>query len=282
MLRKGRRLLLAPAGSCRGAAGPSRRARDGAARSRPVPTAARRGEPGQGAAGAAVRSPRSRCSYLSLPESALAGQAPFALPPALPQPRLCPSPGSLPALPQPRSPLPPSRPLSAAEDASGELGDAVSTISSSMNPLQPPDASSEEPFTTYFDSKIPIPDDETVRAAGPLRSLRQLNPIGMSERSGATRVVPQAPVLLCAQTGEGAASSPDWGGWWSCWVGIWRRRVFSGVNDSWSRICGWKSREWACLWPQGRGPWSFVPLSRTGSRNDSPVPLQGGGCPLCF
>lgn len=36
-------------------------------------------------------------------------------------------------------------------------------MSSSTNPLQPPDASSEEPFTTYFDSKIPIPDDETVR-----------------------------------------------------------------------------------------------------------------------
>uniref|UniRef100_A0A8C8E5W8 Solute carrier family 11 member 2 n=1 Tax=Otus sunia TaxID=257818 RepID=A0A8C8E5W8_9STRI len=35
------------------------------------------------------------------------------------------------------------------------------TISSSRNPLQPPDASSEEPFTTYFDSKIPIPEDET-------------------------------------------------------------------------------------------------------------------------
>lgn len=32
-----------------------------------------------------------------------------------------------------------------------------------MNPLQPPDAD-EEPFTTYFDSKIPIPDGETVRA----------------------------------------------------------------------------------------------------------------------
>lgn len=53
------------------------------------------------------------------------------------------------------------------EDASGEHGEAVSTISSSMNPLQPPDASSEEPFTTYFDSKIPIPEDETVSAAGP-------------------------------------------------------------------------------------------------------------------
>lgn len=213
MLRKGRRLLPAPAGSCHGAAGPSRQARDGAARSRPVPTAARRGEPGQGAAGTAVRLPRSRCSYLSLPESALvarAGQAPFALPPALPQPRLCPSPGSPPALPQPQSPLPPYWPLSAAEDASGELGDAVSTISSSMNPLQPPGASSEEPFTTYFDSKIPIPDDETVRAAGPLRSLRQLNPIGMSERSGATRVVPRAPVLLCAQTGEGGGAA-GWG-----------------------------------------------------------------------
>ncbi|KAM6308094.1 natural resistance-associated macrophage protein 2 isoform 2-T3 [Podargus strigoides] len=46
-------------------------------------------------------------------------------------------------------------------DASGESGEVVSTISSSMNPLQPPDTSSEEPFTTYFDSKIPIPEDET-------------------------------------------------------------------------------------------------------------------------
>ncbi|XP_061210920.1 natural resistance-associated macrophage protein 2 isoform X2 [Neopsephotus bourkii] len=46
------------------------------------------------------------------------------------------------------------------EDASGEPGGVVSTVSSSMNPLQPPDASSEEPFTTYFDSKIPIPEDE--------------------------------------------------------------------------------------------------------------------------
>uniref|UniRef100_A0A8V5GTR0 Uncharacterized protein n=1 Tax=Melopsittacus undulatus TaxID=13146 RepID=A0A8V5GTR0_MELUD len=34
------------------------------------------------------------------------------------------------------------------------------TVSSSMNPLQPPDPSSDEPFTTYFDSKIPIPEDE--------------------------------------------------------------------------------------------------------------------------
>ncbi|XP_074931901.1 natural resistance-associated macrophage protein 2 isoform X2 [Phalacrocorax aristotelis] len=47
------------------------------------------------------------------------------------------------------------------KDASGEHGEVVSTISSSMNPLQPPDGSSEEPFTTYFDNKIPIPDDET-------------------------------------------------------------------------------------------------------------------------
>ncbi|XP_074709784.1 natural resistance-associated macrophage protein 2 isoform X2 [Strix uralensis] len=47
------------------------------------------------------------------------------------------------------------------EDPSGEHGEVVSTISSSRNPLQPPDASSEEPFTTYFDSKIPIPEDET-------------------------------------------------------------------------------------------------------------------------
>ncbi|XP_049675445.1 natural resistance-associated macrophage protein 2 isoform X4 [Accipiter gentilis] len=47
------------------------------------------------------------------------------------------------------------------EDASGEHGEVVSTISSSRNPLQPPDTSSEEPFTTYFDNKIPIPEDET-------------------------------------------------------------------------------------------------------------------------
>lgn len=53
-----------------------------------------------------------------------------------------------------------------AEDASGEHGEVVSTISSSRNPLQPPDTSSEEPFTTYFDNKIPIPEDETVSAAG--------------------------------------------------------------------------------------------------------------------
>ncbi|XP_037267610.1 natural resistance-associated macrophage protein 2 isoform X2 [Falco rusticolus] len=46
------------------------------------------------------------------------------------------------------------------EDAPGEHGDVLSTISSSMNPLQPP-AAAEEPFTTYFDSKIPIPEDET-------------------------------------------------------------------------------------------------------------------------
>ncbi|KAK4807318.1 hypothetical protein QYF61_014849 [Mycteria americana] len=52
-------------------------------------------------------------------------------------------------------------PFTPPEDASGEHGEVVSTISSSMNPLQPPDASSEEPFTTYFDSKIPIPEDET-------------------------------------------------------------------------------------------------------------------------
>ncbi|KAI1229801.1 hypothetical protein IHE44_0010804 [Lamprotornis superbus] len=50
------------------------------------------------------------------------------------------------------------------EDVSGEsggLGGVVSTISSSRSPLQPPDADDGEPFTTYFDSKIPIPEDET-------------------------------------------------------------------------------------------------------------------------
>ncbi|NWU00894.1 NRAM2 protein, partial [Urocynchramus pylzowi] len=43
----------------------------------------------------------------------------------------------------------------------GGLGGVVSTISSSRSPLQPPDADEGEPFTTYFDSKIPIPEDET-------------------------------------------------------------------------------------------------------------------------
>ncbi|TRZ11737.1 hypothetical protein HGM15179_015373 [Zosterops borbonicus] len=47
------------------------------------------------------------------------------------------------------------------EDVSGESGGVVSTISSSRSPLQPPDADDGEPFTTYFDSKIPIPEDET-------------------------------------------------------------------------------------------------------------------------
>ncbi|XP_017584200.1 PREDICTED: natural resistance-associated macrophage protein 2 isoform X3 [Corvus brachyrhynchos] len=50
------------------------------------------------------------------------------------------------------------------KDVSGEsggLGGVVSTISSSRSPLQPPDADEGEPFTTYFDSKIPIPEDET-------------------------------------------------------------------------------------------------------------------------
>ncbi|KAF4798579.1 hypothetical protein TURU_062996 [Turdus rufiventris] len=50
------------------------------------------------------------------------------------------------------------------EDVSGEpggLGGVVSTISSSRSPLQPPEADEGEPFTTYFDSKIPIPEDET-------------------------------------------------------------------------------------------------------------------------
>uniref|UniRef100_A0A8C3MI16 Uncharacterized protein n=1 Tax=Geospiza parvula TaxID=87175 RepID=A0A8C3MI16_GEOPR len=35
------------------------------------------------------------------------------------------------------------------------------TISSSRSPLQPPEAEEGEPFSTYFDSKIPIPEDET-------------------------------------------------------------------------------------------------------------------------
>uniref|UniRef100_A0A8D2P9Q1 Solute carrier family 11 member 2 n=1 Tax=Zosterops lateralis melanops TaxID=1220523 RepID=A0A8D2P9Q1_ZOSLA len=55
-----------------------------------------------------------------------------------------------------------------AEDVSGESGGVVSTISSSRSPLQPPDADDGEPFTTYFDSKIPIPEDETVSGKNPL------------------------------------------------------------------------------------------------------------------
>ncbi|XP_014747302.1 PREDICTED: natural resistance-associated macrophage protein 2-like [Sturnus vulgaris] len=60
--------------------------------------------------------------------------------------------------------LTPPVPSLPAEDGSGEsggLGGVVSTISSSRSPLQPPDADDGEPFTTYFDSKIPIPEDET-------------------------------------------------------------------------------------------------------------------------
>ncbi|CAN8207282.1 unnamed protein product [Coccothraustes coccothraustes] len=47
------------------------------------------------------------------------------------------------------------------EDVSGEPGGVLSTISSSRSPLQPPEAEDGEPFSTYFDSKIPIPEDET-------------------------------------------------------------------------------------------------------------------------
>ncbi|XP_077644755.1 natural resistance-associated macrophage protein 2-like isoform X2 [Lonchura striata] len=47
------------------------------------------------------------------------------------------------------------------EDEAGGLGGVVSTISSSRSPLQPPAADDGEPFSTYFDSKIPIPEDET-------------------------------------------------------------------------------------------------------------------------
>ncbi|XP_027765481.1 natural resistance-associated macrophage protein 2-like [Empidonax traillii] len=56
------------------------------------------------------------------------------------------------------------------EDVSGEpggVGGVVSTISSSRSPLQPPEDTEDEPFTTYFDSKIPIPEDETVRGENP-------------------------------------------------------------------------------------------------------------------
>jgi len=45
---------------------------------------------------------------------------------------------------------------SRASDADGSMP-GISTICPSRNPLQPLDTSSEEPFTTYLDSKIPIP-----------------------------------------------------------------------------------------------------------------------------
>lgn len=77
-----------------------------------------------------------------------------------------------------------------------------------MNPLQPPDASSEEPFTTYFDSKIPIPEDETVSAAGPssTRSDRKIP----SETSASAWYPPESlfpwvPVPLLAGKGSLAA-----------------------------------------------------------------------------
>uniref|UniRef100_A0A8C4UFX1 Uncharacterized protein n=1 Tax=Falco tinnunculus TaxID=100819 RepID=A0A8C4UFX1_FALTI len=59
--------------------------------------------------------------------------------------------------------------LGVLPDPPGEHGEVLSTISSSMNPLQPP-AAAEEPFTTYFDSKIPIPEDETTRLISPAPS----------------------------------------------------------------------------------------------------------------
>nr|XP_031363087.1 natural resistance-associated macrophage protein 2-like [Lonchura striata domestica] len=60
------------------------------------------------------------------------------------------------------------------EDEAGGLGGVVSTISSSRSPLQPPAADDGEPFSTYFDSKIPIPEDETVSPGEP--RARQLHP----------------------------------------------------------------------------------------------------------
>lgn len=108
--------------------------------------------------------------------AARAGRSRFALPvgPAGPLPGFSVFPGTLTHSLLPCFSFPPP-----PEDASGEHGEVVSTISSSMNPLQPPDASSSEPFTTYFDSKIPIPEDETVSAGRALlRSLRSENPIG--------------------------------------------------------------------------------------------------------
>lgn len=70
-----------------------------------------------------------------------------------------------------------------AEDVSGEsggLGGVVSTISSSRSPLQPPDADDGEPFTTYFDSKIPIPEDETVSGKTPLEKSASDTPLSHS------------------------------------------------------------------------------------------------------
>lgn len=52
------------------------------------------------------------------------------------------------------------------ENLSEDHEEVVSTVYSSSVPQQSPE-SNDEPFTTYFDEKVPIPEDETVSVAGP-------------------------------------------------------------------------------------------------------------------
>lgn len=112
-----------------------------------------------------------------------------------------------------------------AEDVSGESGGIVSTISSSRSPLQPPDADDGEPFTTYFDSKIPIPEDETVSGKNPAGKICLRHPPESS---------PRAPVPLPAWTGDGYLGEKWWGGLrgWEGGLGDGRGgRVSRGLGD---------------------------------------------------
>lgn len=53
-----------------------------------------------------------------------------------------------------------------AEDVSEDHEEVISTIYNRPVPQQSPE-SNGEPFATYFDEKIPIPEDEKVSVAGP-------------------------------------------------------------------------------------------------------------------
>ncbi|XP_021234767.1 natural resistance-associated macrophage protein 2 [Numida meleagris] len=90
------------------------------------------------------------------------------------------------------------------EDGSAE---GISTVSGSRNPLQPLQGEEdEEPFTTYFDSKIPIPEDETVGAAPP--------PPPQGAKLGWNKGISAAPGGQCCSWGSaqllGVCSAP-WG-----------------------------------------------------------------------
>lgn len=104
-----------------------------------------------------------------------------------------------------------------AEDVSGEpggLGGVVSTISSSRSPLQPPDADDGEPFTTYFDSKIPIPEDETV--SGKTLLEKPASDTHLSHSHG--HQFPFQPALGAGNGGweRGRGSPVLWGVWGVC------------------------------------------------------------------